>query len=71
MARKDDRKADLMILFLSDIYRLSREVNPNLLDDHTSSRDEVFGRLKEEAKLKIGIQRRKSNYILYDRLRNR
>ena len=71
MARHSDQNSDLMIHFLGRIFQLSREVDEDKLDDHTSSSDEVFGRLKEEAKLKIGIQRRKSNYILYDRLRNR
>ena len=55
---------------LGQIWTLSGSVELSLIDG-TSSREEIFRILKEEAKLKITLQRKKMNMIMYERLRNR
>ena len=60
-----------MIQLLGDFYTLSKRVNIHLIDDNTISQDILFRDFKEEAKTRVWIQRRRNNYILFDRLRNR
>ena len=55
---------------LGHIWTMSGTISLDLIDD-TLSREGVFIRMKEETKLKIALQRKKMNLIMYERLRNR
>ena len=55
---------------LGHIWTLSGFVDLRLIEE-TSSREDVFRIMKEEAKLKITLQRKRMNMIMYERLSNR
>ena len=61
-----------MKLLLSQLWLKSSFIDITKIDvDDITSRDEVFSRQKDETKLRVALQRRRNNFIMYDRLKNR